>query len=69
MFIGTTIEDRKIHKAVIYKSTDGNYWRPLKTFRKDMFPEVLFGFGTIEFIGGQDKLETLFHNAIGLLDL
>jgi len=68
MYIGTTVEDRKIHQAIIYKSVDGNYWEPLKVFRKDIFPEFLFGFGTIEFIGGQEKLETLFYNAVGLTE-
>jgi len=62
MFIATTIENRKKHKAIIYKSSDGSKWEVFREWEKDIFPEKLFGYGLIEFINGQDKLKDLYVN-------
>jgi len=66
MFIATTIEDRKIHRAIIYKSDNGEKWEPFKEFRKDVWNEKLFGYGIIEFIQGQELLSELYINLVGL---
>ncbi len=49
MFIATTIEDRRKHRAVIYKSVDGEVWDKYKEFRKDIFHTKYFGYGKVEF--------------------
>lgn len=66
MFIATTIEDRKKHRAIIYMSEDGENWTELKEFKKDIWPERLFGYGIIEFIKNQDQLKDLYINLHGL---
>lgn len=66
LYIGTTIENRYEHKAVIYKSKDGSNWHDIQEWKKDIFHEKLFGYGQIEFIQGQENLEELFVNIIGL---
>jgi len=67
MFVATTVEDRTKHTAVIYRSTDGGKkWVEYKRFRKDIFNEVYFGFGKIEFINNQEQLDELYYNPIGL---
>lgn len=66
MFIATTIEDRKKHRAIIYMSEDGENWTELKEFEKDIWPERLFGYGIIEFIKNQDQLKDLYINLHGL---
>ncbi|MCK8827689.1 hypothetical protein MWH25_08025 [Natroniella acetigena] len=66
MYIATTIEDRRKHKAIIYKSSNGLKWNKFKEWKKDIFPERLFGYGIIEFIKGQENLDDLFINLRGL---
>jgi len=68
MFIATTIEKRKQHRACIYKSVDEKKWTVIKEFRKDIFNEKLFGYGVIEFIRGQEKLNNLYINLNGLIE-
>jgi hypothetical protein len=66
LYIGTTIEDRKKHKACILKSNDGQSWKIIKEFKKDMWHSKLFGYGVIEFIHGQENLNKLYYNLVGL---
>jgi len=67
MFMSTTVEDRARHTAVIYRSIDGGKnWVEYKRFKKDIFHEVYFGFGKIEFINNQEQLDELYYNLIGL---
>lgn len=66
MYIATTIEDRKRHKAVIYSSPDGSKWTECGEWLKDRFPSRLFGYGVIEFIEGQRNLKPVFLNLQGL---
>lgn len=66
LLIGTAIEDRKKHKACIYVSNDGENWHLLLEFQKDMWHSKYFGYGTIEFIQGQDHLEDIYINLKGL---
>jgi|GEM_PF-4565041 len=67
MFIATTVEDRKNHRAVIYQSSDGgNEWYERERFRKDVFHLKYFGFGKIEFINNQEEIDDLYFNLKGL---
>lgn len=66
MFIATTIEDRKRHRAIIYKSLDGKKWDEHMEFKKDIFHTKYFGYGTVEFINNQEELEKLVYNLNGL---
>jgi len=66
MFIATTIEDRKRHKAIIYKSLNGEIWDKYMEFKKDIFHTKYFGYGLIEFINNQKELEELIYNLNGL---
>ena len=66
MFIATTIENRKKHKAIIYRTTDGQKWDKYTEFKKDIFNTKLFGYGSIEFINNQCELEELIYNLNGL---
>ncbi len=66
-YIGTTVEDRGRHKACIYRSVDGTQWEQLRYFRKDIWHSKYFGYGTVEFITGQNNLEKLFINKKGLI--
>lgn len=65
-YIGTTVENRKKHKACILKSSDGINWEIMKCFKKDIWPAKLFGYGVIEFINGQKNLDKLYYNLRGL---
>lgn len=69
MYIATTIENRKKHRACIYESIDGQKWNIIKEFKKDILNERLFGYGTIEFIKGQENLKDLYINLKGLVKL
>ena len=66
MFIATTVEDRKKHKAIIYTTSDGKRWDKHMEFRKDVFHTKYFGYGLIEFINNQEELEELIYNLNGL---
>ncbi len=70
MFIATTIEDRKRHKAIIYKSSnEGQNWFVYKEFKKDILSSKYFGYGLIEFIDGQEKYEKILYNIVGLKEI
>ena len=69
MFIGTTVENRKKHKAIVYKSEDGIKWEATKEYKKDIFHLKYFGFGKISFINNQEELEELYINLVGLKDV
>jgi hypothetical protein len=70
MFIATTIEDRKRHKAIIYKSNDGGQsWSVYKKFKKDLWHDKYFGHGIIEFIDGQENYDELIYNTVGLKEI
>jgi hypothetical protein len=62
LIIGTTIENRKKHKACIYISDNGTDWKILAEYKKDMWHGKLFGYGIIEFIKGQAHLQDLLVN-------
>ena len=50
LYIASTIEDRKRHKAIIYISKDnGNSWEIYKKFKKDIWHTKYFGYGIVEF--------------------
>ena len=66
MFVATTIEDRKRHRAIIYKSLDGEKWDEHMEFKKDIFHTKYFGYGLVEFINNQGELEKLVYNLNGL---
>jgi len=66
MFLATTIERRKKHRAIVYSSTDGETWKEAGEWVKDLLPEKLFGYGIIEFIHGQEVLRDVFINLKGL---
>lgn len=66
MYMATTVEERKQHRAQILSSQDGKTWETVAHFKKDPWHSRLFGYGTIEFIRGQEHLEELFINLRGL---
>lgn len=66
MFIATTVEDRKEHKAVIYKTSDGKRWDKHIEFKKDIFHTKYFGYGVVEFINNQEELGELVYSLNGL---
>lgn len=66
MYVATTVENRKKHKAVVYKSIDGTLWKEYKEYKKDIFHLKYFGFGKIEFMNNQDKVKELYINLKGL---
>ena len=66
MFLATTIELRSEHRAILYSSTDGEMWSEEGEWKKDILPLLLFGFGTIELIHGQEALRDVFINLTGL---
>lgn len=66
MFIATTIEDRKKHRAIIYKTSNGEKWDNYMEFKKDLFHTKYFGYGLIEFINNQRELDELVYNLNGL---
>jgi hypothetical protein len=66
LLIGTTVEDRKKHKACIYASDDGKNWQILAEYKKDIWHCKYFGYGIIEFIQGQEQLKDIYINLKGL---
>jgi len=66
MYIATTIEDRKRHKAIIYRTLDGQNWDKYLEFKKDALHTKYFGYGLVEFINNQEELNELMYNLIGL---
>lgn len=67
LYISTTIEDRRCHKAIIYRSTDnGSNWYAYRSFKKDMWPEKWFGYGVVEFPRGHEHISGLYYNLSGL---
>jgi len=68
MYMATTIEDKKEHKAILYSSKDGFEWIAIKEFVKDHWHEKYFGYGIIEFIHGQEKIDELYYNRINLYE-
>lgn len=66
MYIATTIEDRKKHKSIIYKSSHSDRWVEYKEFKKDIFHTKYFGYGLIEFINNQETIREIYYNLIGL---
>ena len=66
-YIATTVEDPERHKAVILGSDDGKSYHIAITFKKDRWPPKLFGYGVVEFIAGQEKIDRLLYNRKGLL--
>jgi hypothetical protein len=65
-YIATTIENKNIHRAKIYKSNDLISWNEIAEFEKDFLHPKLFGYGVIEFINGQEYLNNLYINLRGL---
>lgn len=68
MYIGTTIEDKARHKAILYKSNNMYDWNEVKEFKKDFLDEKYFGYGLIEFMHGQDQVEKLHYNLVNLYE-
>lgn len=66
-YIATTVEDRRRHQAAIFTSDNGLRWSVFRTFKKDLWPAKLFGYGMVEFIDGQEKIDSLLYNLKGLL--
>jgi hypothetical protein len=66
MYMATTVERPDNHKAIIYRSKDGLTWQPVVEFKKDLWSPKYFGYGIIEFIHGQNYLNTLHVNLSGL---
>jgi len=70
MYVATTIEDRKRHRAIIYRSTDnGENWEQYKEFKKDIWHAKYFGYGLIEFAENQKELEELSYKLTGLKEI
>ena len=70
MYMATTIEDRKRHRAIIYRSTDnGENWEQYKEFKKDIWHTKYFGYGLIEFAENQKELEELSYKLTGLKEI
>ena len=56
MYIATTIENRKKHRAIIYRSKDdGKSWQEFREFKKDKLNSKYFGYGLVEFLNNQDE--------------
>lgn len=69
-YIATTIEDRRRHKAIIYASTDrGLSWSPCRLFKKDIWPDKWFGYGSVEFPRGHEYVYGLRYNLCGLREI
>ncbi len=67
LYISTAIEDRRYHKAIIYRSIDnGLSWHKHRSFNKDFWSEKWFGYGVIEFPRGQENISDLCYNLCGL---
>ncbi|MCF7914824.1 MAG: hypothetical protein K9L66_06650 [Spirochaetaceae bacterium] len=70
MYISTAVEKRNHHRGVIYYSSDnGTTWGIYREFKKDVWHSKLFGYGVVEFIQGQEELEELYYNSVGLKEL
>ncbi len=69
LYIGTTIENKNKHRAILYKSTNGIDWYRKKEFKKDIFNEKYLGYGVIEFINGQEKLNELYFTSINMKEI
>jgi len=66
-YIATTIEDRKRHRAIIYRSEDGgDSWQKYREFQKDIWPTKYFGYGVIEISTRQDSREGINYKLFGL---
>ncbi len=66
MYIGTTVEDRTMHRALIYHSVDGEHWTLFRQFKKDILHSKYFGYGVVDFIHNQKDLDELAYNLTGL---
>jgi len=67
MYIATTVEDRRRHRAVIYCSEDvGDTWKEYREFKKDMWHTKYFGHGIVEFSDDQEEKEELEYTLLGL---
>jgi hypothetical protein len=66
MYLATTVEDRKKHKAIIYSSKHSSDWFVYEKFKKDPFHTMYFGYGVINFIYGQSNLGELLYSIDGL---
>lgn len=70
MYIATTVEDRKRHRAIIYESKDNGFtWTVYKKFKKDIWHCRYFAYGIIEFMTGQEYFNELLFNRIGLKEI
>lgn len=66
-YIVTSIEDRKRHQAIIYKSDNfGKDWYQFAEFNKDTLPSKLFGYGVIDFWSVDNSSQTLNLRLKGL---
>lgn len=69
-YIATAVEDRRRHKAVIYRSTDsGLNWKLYRSFKKDIWSEKWFGYGIVEFPRGHEYAHSLRYNLCGLKEM
>ncbi len=68
MYIATTIEDKLKHKAILYKTVNMVEWIEVKEFKKDFLNEKYFGYGLVEFMHGQEKVEKLHYNLVNLYE-
>lgn len=66
MGIATTVENRKKHRAIIYRSFDGVNWSIYRKFKKDFLHSKYFGYGVVNFIHNQENLEELVYFLSGL---
>lgn len=70
LYIATTIENRKRHKAIIYFSKDcGNSWYKFKKFKKDIWNSKYFGYGIVEFPYNQHEFNELKYDLFGLEEI
>jgi hypothetical protein len=56
MYFATTIENKKSHNAVVYKSIDRIHWSSIKRFKTNFLHKKYFGYAVINFMFGQEKL-------------
>ena len=70
LYIATTIENRKRHKAIIYFSKDcGDSWYKFKKFKKDIWNSKYFGYGIVEFPYNQHEFNELKYDLFGLEEI